>query len=136
MLSGQRVGSSAPTCSCLALAASLARCCAGTLGGDGRMEAVLIFSLLGIGTRVLIALTLRTAKFGSDPAGGPLQRTLAWKRRGFVFLELCAAYLLWGQERGQGQQGWHSNQGQGAVRWVCEDLHGERQRRGEARREA
>ena len=51
------------------------------------------------------SLTLRTAKFGSDPAGGPLQRTLAWKRRGFVFLELCAAYLLWGQERGQGQQG-------------------------------
>ena len=40
-----------------ALAGSLARCCAGALGGDGRMEAVLIFSLLGIGTRVLIALT-------------------------------------------------------------------------------
>ena len=62
---------------------------------------------------VMIALTLRTAKFGSDPAGGPLQRTLAWKRRGFVFLELCAAYLLWGQERGQGQQGGTATKGKG-----------------------
>jgi MFS family permease len=40
-----------------ALAKKLASCCASSLGGDGRMESVVIFSLLGIGTRVVIAFT-------------------------------------------------------------------------------
>eukprot|EP01052_Picozoa_sp_SAG31_P015433 SAG31_NODE_991_length_10522_cov_5.662862_5_plen_470_part_00 len=38
------------------LASALAKSCE-SFGGDGRMEAVILFSLCGIGTRVLIALT-------------------------------------------------------------------------------
>ena len=41
------------------LSSSLAVCCQNSVGGDGRMEAVVIFAIGGISTRILIALVPR-----------------------------------------------------------------------------